>query len=525
MDKIKAGLARVSTDKQQYDVALSNQIQRLRSAGCTRIYADIASRSDENRGGVEALLLAVKAGEIESVTVTVLDRATGSPALFDRLTKILSQHGVPLHGIDEAIDIVSEGGEMVAGIGVVMAKMEVRKIRARSQRGHDSKKRNDRPNAVMPFGYIARDRQYVLDDRPYLCLIDGQLELSRADLARDTIAIFRHTQSLTAAIELIHNKYGVYARSHPRSAKASKSFILDDNIDGSDDIAISYPRSDNRSRFSWTHKGLRNWLFNPVLRGHTSYGTRAALGLDDCGRRKFGATLPQDQWDIRRDTHPDSALLTEADYVNFKAIVEINGRARPNTRHWIAGGNLRYAISGLVYCGECGGKCGANGTKKHKGIIHSYYKCRNAMTHKSCPQTQTVRNDRIEAAIITAITSAATELERLANIGPETSITLPSPELVKLRDQLAGLMALSQSPIITGAIDEIRLQINRLEFAEKCDVTDAQKIKEDLVESFLDKEFWDFALTETQSKTKLFNQFVNRVVIQDGAIVKVLLNF
>jgi site-specific DNA recombinase len=195
MGKIKAGLARVSTDKQQYAVALSNQIQRLREAGCDRIYADVASRSDENRGGVEALLTAVKAGEIESVTVTVLDRATGSPALFDRLTKILSQHGVPLHGIDEAIDIVSEGGEMVAGIGVVMAKMEVRKIRARSQRGHNSKKKNNRPNANPPFGYMVRDRTYVLDARPFLCLIAGNLELSRSDLARDTIAIFRETKS------------------------------------------------------------------------------------------------------------------------------------------------------------------------------------------------------------------------------------------------------------------------------------------------------------------------------------------
>jgi DNA invertase Pin-like site-specific DNA recombinase len=521
MGKIKAGLARVSTDKQQYAVALSNQIQRLREAGCDRIYADIASRSDENRGGVESLLMAVKAGEIESVTVTVLDRATGSPALFDRLTKILSQHGVPLHGIDEAIDIVSEGGEMVAGIGVVMAKMEVRKIRARSQRGHNSKKKNNRPNANPPFGYIARDRKYVLDARPFLCLIDGQSELSRSDLARDTIEIFRQNKSLTAAILAIHEKYGIWHRSTPRTAKASSSFILEDGdeLDG-----VTKPRESKRSQFSWTHKGLRNWLFNPVLRGHTSYGTRALMGLDDCGRRKFSGTLPQEQWDIRRDTHPESALLTESDYEQFKMIIEINKNARPNTAKWIENQTLRYPVSGLVYCGECGGKCGAQGTKPDgHGGRRIYYKCRNAMKN-ACSQTKAVRNDRIETAIVAMLSREAIALDAQINVDNPSIQSIASPELVLLREQLKGMMSLGNSSIIAAAIDEIRLQIKRLEFEENNKVSATQKVREDLLEILSAPDYWEVILSNLSSRTEVFNRFVSKVVIHDGCIISIALN-
>jgi DNA invertase Pin-like site-specific DNA recombinase len=517
--KIKAGLARVSTDKQQYAVGLSNQIQRLRAAGCTRIYADIASRSDENRAGVDALLAAVDDGEIESVTVTVLDRATGSPALFDRITKVLLQHGVPLHGLDEAIDIGSEGGEMVAGIGVVMAKMEVRKIRARAQRGHDAKRRNTRANAVPPFGYVNRDRKYALDTSPYLCMIDGNRELSKADLARDTIAIFRQCQSLTMTIAVIHEKYGICLKSNPRGQTEAQSFVLEDDDELS---SIRGARGTNRSQFSWTHKGLRNWLFNPVLRGHTSYGTRQYLGLDDCGRRRYGGTLPQDQWEIHRDTHTEAALLTEADYESFKAIIEINGRSRPNTQKWIENQNLRYPISGLIYCGECGGKCGAQGTKKRGGEWHSYYKCRNAMHHKSCNQNRTVRNDRIEAAIVDALVKAAADIDQASQVEPAVTVTV-SPELANLRNQLAGLMALGNNASIVAAIDDTRAQIRQLEFTEMSKEQKISRTREDLKDAFFSPGYWDFMLLGGDIKTLTFNQFVDRVIIRDGQVINVFL--
>ena len=519
MAKIKAGLARVSTEKQSFAVALSNQIQRLRDAGCTRIYADVASRTDENRDGVEALLKAVKGGEIESVTVTVLDRATGSPALFDRLTRILLQYGVPLHGIDEAIDIVSEGGEMVAGIGVVMAKMEVRKIRSRSQRGHDSKRKNSRANSNPPFGYVARDRKYAFDDRPFLCLLESKSELSRADLARDTIAIFEQTKALSSAIKVIHEKYGIAPLAVPRAKGTGRSFVLEDEefLD-----TVQLARTSNRMQFSWTHKGLRNWLFNPVLRGHTSYGTRKLLGLDECGRREFSGTLPQDQWEIRRNTHTEASMLTDEDYLRYKAVIEINSRTRANTQKWIDGGQLRYPISGLIYCDECGGKCGAQGTKHREGQWRSYYKCRNAMS-RACSQTRTVRNDRIETAIVEALVQAAGEVEAFRKT-EVVSTSIASPELLKLRDQLSGLMALGQNPIIADAIVEIRLQIKKLEFTEDSKTQKTEKIRDDLSIVFSDPKYWEYALSNDEAKTRLFQQFVSRVVVRDGEVLRVELH-
>jgi hypothetical protein len=234
-------------------------------------------------------------------------------------------------------------------------------------------------------------------------------------------------------------------------------------------------------------------------------------------------TLPQDQWEIHRDTHPESALLTEADYESFKAIIEINGRSRPNTQKWIENQNLRYPISGLIYCGECGGKCGAQGTKKRGGEWHSYYKCRNAMQHKSCGQTRTVRNDRIEAAIVESLIEAAAEINDASQVETAVSV-VASPELATLRSQLSGLMALGNNPSIVSAIDDIRSQIRQLEFTETSKEQKISRAKEDLKDAFSNPGCWDYLLSRSDVKTITFNRFIQKVVVLDGQVIDVLLN-
>lgn len=513
---MRVGLARVSTDQQGFQVALSNQIQRLREAGCRRIYADIASRTDEARAGVESLIGDIKSGVVNEVCVTVLDRATGSPALFDRLTKIMKQYEVPMIGLDESIDIMNEDGEMLAGFGVVLAKREVQRIRSRSQRGHASRRQNSRANSCPPFGFKAKERRYVWDETPVLCLIsedkcDDHPGRTVIDLAKDSIAIFWETKSLTGAVATIHKKYGIELFDRPiKLRKEARSFILDD-----DDDFKPMGRRTRRSLFCWSHKGLRNWLLNPVLRGHTCYGCREVLGVDDAGKRIYGVVLPQEQWDIRRDTHPDKAILTEQQYTEIKQWIDHNGKTKAR---WLMSAKDRiHPISGLLQCEVCGGGYKSLSTKKRNGIKINYYQCRNH-GRGTCNQAKCIRNDRAEEFIFDELARQAELIEAYRRSPDEPKPKEESPELVELRKQLLGMKKLGRNPAIEQAIRTVENQIAQTEMAEMLAETNESAIEEDLLEIFQSPKFWNELRNDQETKMQVFQTFVERVMVQDGEI-------
>ncbi len=414
----------------------------------------------------------------------------------------------------------SLGGEFMAGMEVLISKTEVKKIRGRAQRGYEAKRRNNRPNNNPPFGYAVRDRKYVFDNQPYLYLMDGSV-WSKADLARDTIATFQRTKSISATIREVHERFGINYRSKARSAPAISAFVLEPEDDLS---VIKGAGMVGRHMFRWTHSGLRNWLVNPVLRGHTAYGRFTTEGLDECGRRKFGkAILDQSLWDIRRDTHPESAMLSEAEYQAIDEILTINARSRANTIDWIEKGHLRYPISGLVHCGECGGKFSARGTKRSGEKKQIYYQCQNYV-RADCPQCKMIRSDRVESSIIQALIDAAAIVNAEAQKDPEQQ-HVPSPELTALREQLTGLKSLGTNPAIAVAIEETQRLINQLEFAESAQVETKERSREDLQLIFENREYWEFALSNVEERTRVFNHFVDRVVVRNGAIVEVRLKF
>jgi DNA invertase Pin-like site-specific DNA recombinase len=57
-----------------------------------------------------------------------------------------------------------------------------------------------------------------------------------------------------------------------------------------------------------------------------------------------------------------------------------------------------YALSGRVFCGSCGALLiGHSGTSKN-GVLHSYYKCDNAINHKNC-KLKSIRKETLEWAV------------------------------------------------------------------------------------------------------------------------------
>ena len=85
-------------------------------------------------------------------------------------------------------------------------------------------------------------------------------------------------------------------------------------------------------------------------------------------------------------------------------------------------------------------------------------------------------------------------------------------------------MALGQNSIIADAIVEIRLQIKKLEFTEDSKTQKTEKIRDDLSIVFSDPKYWEYALSNDEAKTRLFQQFVSRVVVRDGEVLRVELH-
>ena len=530
-DRIILGLARVSTDDQAYKLALENQVQRLRDYGCKRIYADIGSRSDDAREGIASAIRDIEAGLVGELVVTRLDRLTSSPEMYERLIRLLKERHVPLVGTDEEINIQSEDGEFSAGIRIYIAKREVQVIRRRSQKGHESRRRKEDANVVLPWGYArSSNNKYKRDHSPFLCLLtdrpeDGAEFDGRTvdDLSKDVIAIFLKTGSLSKAVPAIHEKYGVQKISTVRGVdyrelsqikKSKKTFVIEDDKD------LQALKGDKRIRrrvFHWTHKGLRNWLYNPVLRGHTPYQIREFLGLDSAGRRMYGKTKPQELWDLRRNTHPNEVLLTEEQYQQIKSIIEFNGKTRGFP--WVNGNDRRHPISGLLRCAACGAHMKSQATKVREGARRNYYKCKHAIA-KTCDQRKTIRNDRAEAAIIAALTAAA---ERIDAFRQEPEQIIDPPELTILREQLLGLQTLGDNPAIEAARLDLKAQIARIERGLIQERINKTMKKEDALETLKHPHYWENRTDK--EKIQLFRWLVDQVWVENGEVVKVDLQF
>lgn len=120
---MKYGYARVSTEGQD----LSGQIERLREAGCDRIFFEKRSGADARRPQLQRLLRRLRPGDI--VVAVVTDRIARDPVdLLDILRRV-SFAGADLKLLDEPfIDTASEMSDLVLFIVGWAAKWHRRRI-------------------------------------------------------------------------------------------------------------------------------------------------------------------------------------------------------------------------------------------------------------------------------------------------------------------------------------------------------------------------------------------------------------
>ncbi|MDW5314535.1 recombinase family protein [Rhizobium sp. PL01] len=124
------GYARVSSTSQDH----ASQIERLQSAGATKIFSEKRSGLDSDRPALQECLRYVRDGD--TLIVTKLDRLARSTVDLYRIVSDLNTRDVAFKVLDDsAVDTSTRTGKLVMGILALIAEFETEIRRERQMEG------------------------------------------------------------------------------------------------------------------------------------------------------------------------------------------------------------------------------------------------------------------------------------------------------------------------------------------------------------------------------------------------------
>lgn len=483
------GYARVSSREQaENSHALEQQIARLEAAGATHILSDVESGSRDTRPNFNELLDNCREQKCQEVVVTRLDRLTRSLPTLRRTLEVIQKSGVNLRALDDSIDLSTAAGKFHLNMLGALAEMEVDRLSERVRHGWEHL-RNRQVAMNSPFGYCKVDDGHQLDHTPFLCLLETQKELSKAAIAAEIIQAFFAKRSLRGALRIINERYGIRTFAHRNKTGTKMGGLA------------------ARGLFRFSPTGLRSWLINPTLQGHTCYL-----------RKRDGQHRQKKDWIIHYNTHPDQTLVTAIQAQEIDQILAHNKRVKG-----YGSTALKYPLSGLIFCGECQGSCyscsaNVNFAKYGQSKKNYYFQCKNWRT-RGCSQKKTIRMELAEAAVIEALINRAEAISDLA----AQPVTIEEPiELQQLKAQLQGLEQIpGYNPSLETAKRELRSQIENLRHNTRAQAQTHSTDRDLLLEITRDPSFW--RTLPDPEKQQIYRRLVDRVTVKAGQVESVSL--
>jgi DNA invertase Pin-like site-specific DNA recombinase len=187
---------RCSTRDQHADVQLAPLIAYAERRGWeVRQFIDAAVSGRQcKRPGLDALLVAVRRREVDSVVITKLDRLFRSTRHLSALAAELEALGVHLVVIDQSIDTSTPAGKLLFNVLAAIGEFEADLIRERTLAGLDAARRRGkklgRPKRVFNQRQVARVRRLRANGKSIRQIAD-LLEISKSMAHR--IAKASHT--------------------------------------------------------------------------------------------------------------------------------------------------------------------------------------------------------------------------------------------------------------------------------------------------------------------------------------------
>jgi DNA invertase Pin-like site-specific DNA recombinase len=476
------GYARVSTEEQADTHALEQQQNRLLEAGAERVYFDIESGCNSEREQLKIVLNLVVKQEVSAVIAIRWDRISRNTELYAKIKEIFRNSEVKLYLLDQGeVDLKTAAGELNSDLQILFSVHESRIIRERINRGFNFRRKRNVAWTRPPWGYVIIDEKYELDHvslpycllthRPdnYLALSDEPdnskqlIWLSRAKIARELFDYFLQVRKPTKLLRYLQENYGLQKNQ---------------------DLIVPALKD-----FPTSSRGIKQWLQNPVFQGHTAYQKY----------KKNGGVKTLDEWDIRRDTHPEHRLITEKEAQEIQAILAANSKRFGQL-------DATFYLTGHIFCQKCKSKCSLK-----RGGGYAYYGCQHSST--VCSNRKVVRIVKIEQAIITKLVQRAWEIYQL----PKDSL---KPEnLVALERQYEHLDKIPGSdftPVLKEAKEKLLKEIE-IERSRTNDIA-TQMLCHPISQKI---NFW-YSLNQEEREI-FYDQLLERVLISDGEVTEVLL--
>ncbi|MEM6753259.1 MAG: fdxN element excision recombinase XisF [Cyanobacteria bacterium P01_C01_bin.38] len=504
------GYARVSTDEQADDEgALIKQMRRLRSAGATKLYYDVESRTSDKRKGLLQLIDDINGlgkGKVSKLLFIRIDRLTSSSMTFYRLMDALKKKGIEPTAIDEPFDISSIGGELTIDVRLAASKYEVKMLGMRVKKERDTRKANKKAHWNAPLGYQVEDDKYFRDDSPCVCIIDGQIELSRSQLMRLVFDTFFAVGTVSQTVKKLHDIFGIQANAVSKSRNdkvnvlGQEDEIVLTNINKSRGSALNlrYPHTS----LKWSVSGLRSILVNPIYAGGTLYNTI----VSSKGHRK-----PFDEWEVAWGTHEDEAIITYEEHERIKTMI----RGNRNNR-WASEQKYTNPFANLVKCQRCGAAYSRQCKKlvKKKNFYRHHYQCSFYRTG-ACDNKQMISSDSLETQVIEYLVK---EAERLAGlVEPQTKIIEEPAKVKTLRASLNTLEALPSNPAIEKAKEDMRMQIADALATQSNDSVQYLIAKERIIQAFSNPEFWQGL--QVEDKKALLQGCIQKIAVEGNRVI------
>lgn len=505
------GYARISSEEQAIDAnALVKQVTRLRDAGAAKIFYDVAQRTNNKRKGLAELIAWVNKHPVEKLIFTRLDRVSSSVVLFYQLADVCRERRVRMLAIDDPIDMDSVGGEMGVDVRLAVAKHEVKMLSLRVSKDIEARRKRHKPHYVSPFGYKVvgeyHDR-YELDRTPIVCLLEGQRELTVAEVARFAVDTYLEIGSCRKTVIALHETFGITLRKPNRYGKQLSHSI--DDISELEHLSKRH-RSTKQPGLGWSANGLQSWLHNPVLAGGTAFDDKPAKSKN----RSYKEVYRESK--IIWDTHPNEVLISMGER---QKIAEITGRNRINKWGKKGSSKQNSMYSGLIKCDRCGASCYVQCSqfRKRTGDTVVYYQCNNYYKNRLCDNRQMINHKQIESQLIPHLTNAA---QQLMSLTVEINEQPESEEIVALRRQLAQLEAIpGKNQVIADAVGSIKIQIQRLLLAQ-APTQQSEIAQQRFIQAFGDRSFWE-SIENPDDKKTLLTETISEIFVEGNRLISV----
>jgi site-specific DNA recombinase len=396
---VTAIYARASKDRDDRRISTDRQLER-----CRKLAADLfpalpvrefvdnnlsGANPDVTRPAYDALVAAIRRGEVSEVVAHEQSRLTRQPGQWDDLVITLGRAGIDkIHTVQQGPVAVGSGNRLLGRIMAAVDAEETERAKARFMAMHEQLAADGRPSGRRPYGY---DRTMGSDGRAELVINQHEAKVIRL-IAERILA----GHSARAVLDELHAQF------------------------------IPAPRGPR-----WSHTGLVSAVTKPTVAGLRAHRGQVV------GKARWEAILPPERWErvVR-------ALGSET-VIDTRGRTRKAGRIRTRSpRKWLLTG-------GLAVCGKCGAPMAAGPRRQRVDGTHSpgAYRCSSL----DCGHVQLGPADAVEEHVVGLVLDYLDDPKMASRLtaAPDTE---RSPLIAELAE-VDAVIARVADELGTGAVD------------------------------------------------------------------------